>query len=164
MYLFYPSRRANLYFSLAAIINSINLPVYYLIESSHYNLPIVAVSVIFDWLTFASVLIFMLVFLYTEFAGERIPKRFWIFVAGCAVIIINLAFFSDSSFSILLRIAIYLFFIAESIRLMFRAIAERQNGAWIVGIGIGLFNVVLLQRVMFFSYQFFDGSAPFPFG
>ena len=162
LYLFYPSRRANLYFSLAAIINSINLPIYYLVESSHYNLPIVAVSVIFDWLTFASVLIFMLVFLYTEFAGERIPKRFWIFVAGCAVIIINLAFFSDSSFSILLRIAIYLFFIAESIRLMLGAIAERQNGAWIVGIGIVLFDVVLLQRVMFFSYQFFDGSAPFP--
>ena len=143
LYLFYPSRRANLYFSVCAIFVVLNLMSVFTRESTHQDLPLVAVCAFLSVLSWAAELIFLLIFLYTAFC-KSIPKYFWFYVAAYSFYILANPFLTTTGIDSLLIIALYSFALIESIRIVVKAILERQPGAWIVGIGIAMFGVLIL--------------------
>ena len=161
LYLFYPSRRANLYFSVCAIFVVLNLMSVFTRESTHQDLPLVAVCAFLSVLSWAVELIFLLIFLYTAFR-KSIPKYFWFYVAVYSVYILATPFLTIAGTDSLLIIALYSFALIESIRIVVKAILERQPGAWIVGIGIGMFGVLILQNVLLAMFRLFDLQTSFP--
>ncbi len=86
---------------------------------------------------------FLLAFLYTVFY-PRVPRYLWIFVAAAGLEVLALAFFRSPSefwFYSLLDIAVGI----EATRIIVQAIRRRMPDAWIVGIGIFLFDLVFLR-------------------
>ena len=161
LYLFYPSRPANLYFSVCAIFVFFNVITVFTRESTHYDLPLVAICTFLSVLNWAVELIFLLIFLYTAF-DKKIPKYFWFFVSAYSAYSLAAPFLRIAGTDSLLIIALYSFVLIESIHIVTKAIIERQTGAWIVGIGIGMFGVLILQNVILAAFLLFDLQTPFP--
>ncbi len=161
LYLFYPSRRANLYFSVCAIFVFLNVMSVLVRETTHYDLPLAAISAFLSDLSWCVELIFLLFFLYTAFF-KSIPKYFWLYVAAYSIYLLATPLLAKAETDSLLVIALNSFALTESIRLIVKAIIERQRGAWIVGIGIALFGVLILQNVILAIFFLFNLQTPFP--
>ncbi len=161
LYLFYPSLRANLYFSVCAIFVFLNVMSVLVRETTHYDLPLVAISAFLSDLSWSVELIFLLIFLYTAFY-KSIPKYFWLYVAAYSVYILASPFLAKTGTDSLLLIALNSFALIESIRIIVKALIERQSGAWIVGIGIALFGVLILQNVILAMFLLSNLQTPFP--
>jgi len=143
LFALYPQQRGNLFYSLFLFGVAVNdlclglLPIIHYGTVGTYRLEVLNNFSI-------QTQFFLLAFLYTNFY-QRIPRYFWIFVAACVLAVLAITFFRSTSellLSNLIGIAVGI----EAARIMARAIRRRMPDAWIVGIGILLFDLAFLRE------------------
>ena len=85
-------------------------------------------------------------FLYAAFE-ERVPVYFWIVLVIWTLGIIARLFYSQNPIVLLqfLNLMIIAFVVAESLRVIGRALMQKRDGAWIVGLGVLLLLVAPVQ-------------------
>jgi hypothetical protein len=143
LFALYPKQRGNLFYSLflfGVAGNDLCLGLFMVIHYGTvgtYRLEVLNMFSIQNQF-------FLLAFLYIVFY-QRIPRYFWIFVAACVLDVLWFAFFRSTPefwFYNAINIAIAI----EATRIMVRAIRRRMPDAWIVGIGIFLFDLIFYRR------------------
>ena len=159
LYVFYPNRRVNLYFSIFAF-NLVAFTVcVYLRDATHYGLLTIETADFFTQFPLLSGNIFLLVFLYTAF-GKGIPKHFWVLVAITIGQVLTFLIFSRNYIEAILWSSALLFFVIESFRIVITALIRKQSGALIVGVGIAMFAVVPLFNIVLVMNFVFGADAP----
>lgn len=147
LYLFYPRRRANLFFSLFAFSAAARIVVADVLDAS--RLPIESAFVVgyVDLLSIGAAVFSFVAFLYAAFE-ERVPIYFWIVAAVWTLGVIARLFYSENPTFLLqfLGLTMIAFFIVESVRVIGRALWRKRNGAWIVGLGVLLLMIEPLQE------------------
>jgi serine phosphatase RsbU (regulator of sigma subunit) len=143
LFFFYRLQRANLFFSLFAFCVALNVLGNFMMGVTHYDIGTQALVFVLTGLS-TTVLgfLFLLLFLYAAFSF-RIPKYFWVLLAGWAVLAVYQIFNWNQSVIFWLFASISLLSAAESVRVVIKALLRRLDGAWIIGIGVLM--VVLLQ-------------------
>ncbi len=157
LYVFYPNRRVNLYFSIFAL-NLVAFTVcVYLRDATHYGLLTVETADFYAQSFLLSGNIFLLVFLYTAF-GKCIPKHFWVLVAITVGQVLTFLIFSRNYVEAILWSSALLFFMVESLRIVITALNKKQSGALIVGVGIALFvSIPLFNIALILNFVFGTG-------
>ncbi len=146
LFTLYPRQRGNLYYSLYLISETLNNVFFIGIASYHSGTVVYYWCYLLFYSTWVFAVIALLAFLYTDFEC-RIPRYFRIFPAVAALYLFQLAFFHDT-------VSVWLYNVfniavgIELTRIMVRAIRRRMQDAWIVGIGIFLFDITLLRELM----------------
>ena len=158
LYVFYPNRRVNLYFSIFAF-NLVAFTVcVYLRDATHYGLLTIETADFFAQSFVLSGNAFLLVFLYTAF-GKCIPKHFWVLVTITVGDVLTFLIFSRNYIEAILWSSALLFFVIESLRLVITALIRKQSGALIVGVGIALFaSIPLFNIVLILNFVFGTGT------
>jgi serine phosphatase RsbU (regulator of sigma subunit) len=143
LFFFYRLQRANLFFSLFAFCVAVNVLGNYIAGVSHYDITTLAwITVLAGLSTTVLGFLFLLLFLYAAFSF-RIPKYFWLLLAGWVVLLTFQVFALKQTVVFWLFASISLLSAAESVRVVVKAFLRRLNGAWIIGLGVLM--VVLLQ-------------------
>lgn len=146
LYLFYPRGRANLFFSLFALSAAVRVFTADVLDVSRlYGQTAFVAGYIESAIIGAAVFSFV-AFLYSAFE-ERTPVYFWIVLIIWTLGVIARLFYSQSPTLLLrfLSLMIIAFVVIESLRVIGRALLQKRNGAWIVGLGVLLLLVAPLE-------------------
>ncbi|MEO6333566.1 MAG: SpoIIE family protein phosphatase [Pyrinomonadaceae bacterium] len=152
LYAFFPRKRANLFFSLFAFAAGVRILTADLIDLSRlpYTTAMV-VSYVAIWSIGFAVPSFV-AYLYSAF-GERFPIHFWIVLLLWTVLTATRFFTASLPYMLPAGSLLIIAFVAiESLRVIGRAIWQRRDGAWIVGLGVvfiivaPLYNAVEIMR------------------
>jgi signal transduction histidine kinase len=162
LYLFYPSGRTNLYYALFTGLTAGAIFSGFQVDFSTVQLSLSPDSytnffTLGLYLTVLLVILFGLLFLYSLFY-PRLPRRFWVFAVGLGgtavfmgLVLMGWATFSQEILPVpLLFIAAAL---AETVRVVFRAIRQKKDGAWTVGMGFLAFGLAVLYLIVVNSSQ-----------
>ncbi|MCI0697371.1 SpoIIE family protein phosphatase [candidate division KSB1 bacterium] len=137
LFLFYPRMRANAYFALFALGFA---ALYFLgnqfafIVNPNLVLLLTRSQDAIGLLTIASGIRFAYALFY-----EKLPKQFWFFLIGAAGF--GLWFWTHAYSDHTLLWIFVLVGLIEMLRVIIWAIVKRKDGAWIIGIGFGIFVV-----------------------
>ena len=135
LYLFYPRQRGHLFFSLLAFAIAVRVFSSDVLHTSdagaNASLPL---SLAFTYSVALAGFSFVL-FLYAAFSLP-IPKHFWIVLAAWAVFAISRTVDPSVTRILLLQLILPVFVIIESLRIIIRALIKKQDGAWIIGLGV----------------------------
>ena len=146
LFALYPHQRGNLYYSLYCLSVTLNNVFFIGIATYHSGTVVYYWCYLLFYSTWVLAQMALLAFLYTDFE-RRLPRYFWIFPAVAAFYLFQLAFFHDT-------VSVWLYNVfniavgIEITRIMIRAIRRRMPDAWIVGIGIFLFDIALLRELV----------------
>jgi signal transduction histidine kinase len=142
LFLFYRRERSNLYFAqFAATIALWGFLEHESVGNSHAELALLLKRL---WLPYVAMMpVAGLLFLYSLFY-KKIPKQFRIFFIASAIIAVW------SWFALLAWVSLFLFIfsLAEMIRVVIVAIRKKIPGAWIIGIGFTAFCLSLLTLIV----------------
>ncbi len=146
LYLFYPRQRANLFFSLFVINAAARIFLADVLDISRLEDQTAYILSYLAMLSIGGAVFSFVAFLYAAFA-ERIPVHFWIVMAVWTLGWIVRFFIAGNPTLLLqsLSLLIILFIAAESLRVVGRAILNKRDGAWIVGLGVLFLIVAPLQ-------------------
>ncbi|MDQ4123083.1 MAG: PP2C family protein-serine/threonine phosphatase [Acidobacteriota bacterium] len=136
LFWFYPPQRANLYFGIFAFLTAIsNYLSYFQYASGEADLISFTVYRVFSRLLFLSYSLAFLLFLYRAFL-PRTPRFFTAAAIVWTITNIVTLVFPQTSFANGLFGVMTVFFVAECLRVMWLAIRNRAEGAWIVAVGV----------------------------
>jgi serine phosphatase RsbU (regulator of sigma subunit) len=136
LFWFYPPQRANLYFGLFAFLTAIsNFLLYVQYATGDIDLAMFTVYRVLSRFLFLSYSLAFLLFLYRAFL-TRTPRFF--VPAATLWLITNIVtlLFPQSSVANGLFGVMTVFFVAECLRVMWVAVRQRAEGAWIVAAGV----------------------------
>lgn len=157
LYLFYPAKRANLYFSLFAVGMVVRIASHDVFEPSGVSAPAASIMAFLANASPALAVFAFVKFLYAAFE-EKTPTFFSIAAAAWAVAFAGQSFvpaLAERNVPGLLLIA---FVTVESLRVIGRALLNRHDGAWIVGLGVILLVLAPLKDALeIFSRTEFGG-------
>ncbi len=144
LFLFYPRKRANLFFSLFAISVAVRALSTDVFDPAHFSGAMAATLGFASIVSVAFAVFSFIQYLYTAF-GERTPVYFWI-----AAIAWMLAALAPKIYPPLARfnpagLLVIVFVAVESLRVIGRALARHLDGAWIVGVGVLLLVITPLK-------------------
>lgn len=146
LYLFYPSRRANLFFSLLAFAIAVRFLSSDILHAADYG-PQMPMILNLAWTYSLALAAFSYVlFLYAAFA-RPIPKPFWIILALWTLFAIWRTVDPSATRFVILQLILPGFVVIESLRIILRALIERQDGAWIIGLGVVLVALTPVKDV-----------------
>lgn len=141
MFLYYRQKITNLYYSLYCIgIFSITIYIYYILTSTDYA----TITVLSKTAGFAApLLIVPIVAMLHNIFYERLLKIFWVllalFMAGLACMSLDF----DKAATIIIVI-LFLIAIVEIIRVIFKAIRKKKDGAWIFAMALLLCPIMAI--------------------
>ncbi len=143
LFAFFARQRSNLFYGLFLLIfginDAVNIPYY----AGHYGLSgfylLIGVSTVAIHLTPIS----LLAFLYSAFT-PGLPRRMWFFLAGALAVIFWWQVWPVKYWQVI-GIVYDVAIVLEVFRLVGGAIRRRLPGAGIVGIGVLLFSLTLIQ-------------------
>ncbi len=144
LFAFYPRQRAGLIYSLFLFASFISTLYIVAFQVGHYS--VLGFYLLMTQLhgVFALTNFLLLLFVHTAFY-ERIPRFLWLFAVGN---IIWLTLFATSpghsDFYALLQLAMTF----EAVRVTVQAILKRQQNAWVLGIGIFFYCLLLIREVL----------------
>ncbi len=144
LFAFYPRQRAGLIYSLFLFASFISTLYIVAFQVGHFS--VLGFYLLMTQLhgIFALTNFLLLLFVHTAF-HERIPRFLWLFAVGN---IIWLALFATSpghsDFYALLQLAMTF----EAVRVTVQAILKRQQNAWVLGIGIFFYCLLLIREVL----------------
>ena len=154
LFALYPRQRGNLYYSLFLICYAVNNLAVGVSLIHHYGAAAFYLIYILVHVCLIFQVIPLLAFLYTDFE-PRIPRYIWFFAAAASLYILLFIFFRGT-FSLLFSDLVLMGVVIEITRIMVRAIRRRSPDAWIVAVGIFLYDITLLKE--FASDFLFDFS------
>lgn len=150
LYLFYPRERANLFFSIFAFCLAARQLSSDVLRASDYGANTAALINLAKSFSLALAVFAFVLFLYAAFS-RPIAKQFWIVLALWILIALLQTIYPSLSDSILLRMLLPGFVVIESLRIILRALIERLDGAWIIGLGVALLALGPVKDVLAFS-------------
>ncbi len=147
LFWFYPRQRDNLFFSLFAVGLALPTLMSHLQTVGHYGAEKTVFLNMIETVGLALRYAALLAFLYTTFSF-RIPKYYWLFLIALVADPVLLLLFPESeAFSWFYQL-LALFISAESIRIVIQAVRKHLDGAWIVCIGVLLFNLDRVRNLI----------------
>ncbi len=137
LYLFYPRQRANLFFSILALAIAIREFSSDILQGVDYGVGIATIIDLAKTYSLALAAFAFILFLYAAFS-HHIPKQFWIVLAIWTAFAILRTIYPPATKLVLLQLLLPFFIVIESLRIILRALIKRQDGAWIIGLGVVL--------------------------
>lgn len=135
LYLFYPRERANLFFSVFAFAVAVRMFSSDVLHAADYSAGNTAASNVAKSYSLGLAVFAFLLFLYAAFSLP-VARQFWMVLAAWSLLaLVKTIYPSFISFELFgLMLASLILF--ESLRIILRALLEKQDGAWIIGVGV----------------------------
>jgi serine phosphatase RsbU (regulator of sigma subunit) len=158
LYLFYPRERANLFFSIFAFGLAARQLSSDVLKASNYEASTAVVINLAKSYSLGIAVFAFVLFLYAAFA-RPIARQFWVVLALWILIAILQTIYPPLSEVWLFRLVLPAFVVIESLRIIIRALIERRDGAWIIGLGVALLALGPIKDVLAFSNKI--STSPF---
>jgi serine phosphatase RsbU (regulator of sigma subunit) len=147
LYLFYPRERANLFFSLFAFGVAVRFFSSDVLRASDYggNTALI-ISLIKDYSVAVASFSYIL-FLYAAFS-RPVAVQFWVVLAAWMLLAIVQTINPYLAGLALNTVLMPVFVVIESLRLIIQALIKRQEGAWLIGLGVILLALAPLKDAL----------------
>ena len=148
LYIFYRAARANLFYSLFALVFAFNMICGNLRTFGHLGVMSNVILRVISLSLLAAMFIFLLAFLRTAFEAT-LGRIFWI-ISGIWLInsILNAVYLNNlGAFNLMVNIAISLSF-SYSILLVVKALRDKRPDAWILLVGVQIFALGMFSTLI----------------
>lgn len=154
LYLFYPRQRANLFFSLFAFNIAVRQLSSDVLQASDYGAQTATIINLVKLYSLGVAVFAFVLFLYAAFSLP-VAKQFWIVLALWILSALAQTISPPLADVVWLRLLLPAFVVIESLRVIVRALIEKLDGAWIIGLGVMLLAVGPVKDVLAFAFKGF---------
>ncbi|MBV9958893.1 MAG: serine/threonine-protein phosphatase [Acidobacteria bacterium] len=150
LYLFYPRQRANLFFSLFAFSIAVRQLTSDVLQASDYGAQAATIINLAKLYSLGFAVFAFVLFLYAAFSLP-VARQFWVVLALWLLIALAQTVSPPLGDVVWLRLVLPTFVVIESLRIIVRALIEKRDGAWIIGLGVALLASGPLKDVLAFK-------------
>jgi serine phosphatase RsbU (regulator of sigma subunit) len=143
IFIFYRRERANLFYSFFAFSMGIGTAFLTLNNTNRNGAIFTAIMFVLFVIFYCASFLALLTFLYVVFA-KKFSRIYWFLAIYLVALIALMAIFSRATFNLYAVIVFMLLAVSDALRIMFVALRQKREGAWIIMTGVLIFTVGVL--------------------
>lgn len=143
IFIFYRRERANLFYSFFAFSMSIGTAFLTLNNTNRNGALFTAIMFVLFVIFYCASFLALLTFLYVAFA-KKFSGIYWFLTIYLVALTALVIIYSRAAFNLYAVIVFMLLAVADALRIMFVALRQKREGAWIIMTGVLIFTVGVL--------------------
>jgi serine phosphatase RsbU (regulator of sigma subunit) len=143
IFIFYRRERANLFYSFFAFSMGIGTAFLTLNITNRSGALFTAIMFVLFVVFYCASFLALLTFLYVAFA-KKFSKIYWFLAIYLVALTALVVIYSRAAFNLYAVIVFMLLAVADALRIMFVALGQKREGAWIIMTGVLIFTVGVL--------------------
>lgn len=143
IFIFYRRERANLFYSFFAFSMGIGTAFLTLNNTNRNGALFTAVMFVLFVIFYCGSFLALLTFLYVAFA-EKFSRIYWFLTIYLVALMALMVIYSRAAFNLYAVIVFMLLTVSDALRIMFVALRQKREGAWIIMTGVLIFTVGVL--------------------
>jgi serine phosphatase RsbU (regulator of sigma subunit) len=143
IFIFYRRERANLFYSFFAFSMGIGTAFLSLNNTNRNGALFTAITFLLFVIFYCGSFLALLTFLYVAFA-KKFSRIYWLLAIYLVCLMVLMVIYSRATFTLYVVIVFMLLAVIDALRIMFVALRQKREGAWIIMTGVLIFTVGVL--------------------